>query len=52
MGDFRTQKCFMTHVTHDTCDLLLFPEKNEKSCQKIREPQWECCNFAAEINEK
>ena len=34
MGDFRTQKCFMTHVTHDTCDLLLFPEKKMKKVAK------------------
>ena len=34
MGDFRTQKCFMTHVTY-----CFFLKKNEKSCQKIREPQ-------------
>ena len=28
-------------------------EKNfEKKLQKIREPQWECCNFAAEMSEE
>ena len=28
-------------------------EKNfEKKLQKIREPQWGCCNFAAEMSEE
>ena len=31
----------------DTRNTMLFQEKMKKSCQKIREPQWECCNFAA-----
>lgn len=31
MEIFRIQNRFMTHVTHDTCDLLLFRKKIEKS---------------------
>ena len=41
------QFCLMTLVTQTPVTPCFFFRKDEKSCQKIREPQWECCNFAA-----
>ena len=33
-------------------NVALEKKKFEKSWLNIREPQWECCNFAAEMSEE